>query len=248
VQSRSRLWPLAAGALIVAAACGSSDGSPVGTSTPGSAASGVPATQPAAPAGQSPAAPPGGPAQDPSGIDWATVDLTTIDWTTMDMSQVDWAVIGDNPTARNLDSATLQLMQSRSDPGRATLTIGDEVWEFDGFVCAFGHENTQSSTYSFTTDSRGEFDGVRVQMQATIADDTSQGRFEGSGTTHRINMDDISDFENPSIGWAMGDPGTIRIDGNDVTAEGPFDDQLTELEREAIPGSLDARCGDMSRR
>jgi len=246
VKSRPRLLPLAAGVLMVVAACGSGDAPAGGTTGPGAGASAAQATD--APATPPDAAPPGGPAQDPAGIDWATVDLTTIDWTTMDMSQVDWAVIGGNPTARNLDSATLQLMQSRADPGRATLTIGDQVWEFDGFLCAFGHENTQSSTFSFTTDSRGEFDGVRVQMQATIADDSSQGRFEGSGTTHRIDMDDISDFENPSIGWAMRDPGTIQIDGNDVTAEGPFDDQLTPIEREAIPGSLDARCGDMSRR
>jgi len=249
VKSRLRLLPLAASALIVVAACGSGGATAGDTTAPDAGVSAAPATDaPAAQSAPPDAAPPGGQVQDPTGIDWATVDLTTIDWTTMDLSQVDWAAISDNPTAANLESATLQLIQSRVNPGRATLTIGDEVFEFDGFVCAFGHENTQSSTYSFTTDSRGEFDGVRVQMQATIADSDGQGRFEGAGTTHRINMDDISDFENPSIGWSMGDPGTIRIDGNDVTAEGPFDNELTELEREAIPGTLDARCGDMSRR
>ena len=246
MHSRSRLLPLAAGALIVVAACGSSGGPSGDTSAPGSAAPGAPATQAAPDAGPTDA-PPGGPAQDPTGIDWATVDLTTIDWATMDMSRVDWAVIGENPTARDLDAATLQLIQSRTNPGRATLTIGDDVWEFDDFVCAFGHENTESDTYSFTTDSRGEVDGVRVQMQATIADDSSTGRVEGSGTSHQISVNDISDFENPSVAWSLSGPDAIRIDGYDITAEGTFDDRLTP-EREAIPGSLEATCGDMSRR
>lgn len=182
-------------------------------------------------------------------MDWATVDLTTIDWATIDMSKVDWQGISDNPTARNLDGDTLRLITSRTHPGNATLTIGDQVWEFDNFICAFGPENTESDTFSFTTDSRGEFDGVRVQMQVTIADETSEGRVEGSGTVHRINFDDISDFENPSIDWSMGrEAGAIRIDGNSVTAEGTFDDGLTEGVREEIPGTFEATCGDMSRR
>ena len=248
VKSRPRLLPLAASALIVVAACGSGEAPAGDTPAPGAGVSAAPATG-APPAQSAPpdAAPPGGGVQDPTGIDWATADLTTIDWATMDMSRVDWAVIGENPTARDLDAATLQLIQSRTNPGRATLTIGDDVWEFDGFVCAFGHENTESDTYSFTTDSRGEVDGVRVQMQATIADDSSTGRVEGSGTSHQISVNDISDFENPSVAWSLSGPDAIRIDGYDITAEGTFDDRLTP-EREAIPGSLEATCGDMSRR
>ena len=213
----------------------------------GSEASPAPAEPTVAPPPAQPA--PGQPAQDPSSIDWATVDLTTIDWATVNMSQVDWQGVSDNPTARDLDEDTLRLITSRSNPGNATLTIGDQVWEFDNFVCAFGHEATQSETFSFTTDSRGEFDGVRVQMQVTIADDSGQGRFEGEGTSQRISFNDVSDFDNPSIDWSMPRvAGAISIDGYGISAEGLFDDQLTAQERDSVPGALDATCGDMSRR
>ncbi|MGH2446074.1 MAG: hypothetical protein ACRDGD_08560 [Candidatus Limnocylindria bacterium] len=180
---------------------------------------------------------PEAPAQEASEIDWATVDLTTIDWATIDMSQIDWVAIGDNPTAADLDEEAIGLIQSRTNPGSATLTIGDQIWEFDGFLCAFGHEATESEVFSFTTNSSGEFDGVGVQMQATISEDYG----------HEITFDDVTDFENPSIGWHMSD-GSITVDGNAVRGEGMFDDELTEGEREEIRGTLEATCGDQSRR
>ena len=183
-----------------------------------------------------------------SNVDWATVDLATIDWASIDLREIDWQAIANNPTANDLDQATKELITSRLNPGSATLTIGDQTWEFDNFLCAFGHEATQSSTFSFTTNSSGEFDGVRVQMQATIEDQDSAGRYEGAGTVHRIDFDDVSDFENPSLSWAMNTPDAISIDGYEVTANGTFDDQLTDGVQEAIPGTLQATCGDQSRR
>ena len=244
-----RLLTVAIGVLVVFAACGSDGATTGSTASPGTAtpqAPAAPAEPTVAPAPVQPA--PGQP--DPSTVDWATVDLSTIDWATVDMSQVDWQGVSDNPTARNLDGDTLRLITSRTNPGSATLTIGDETWEFDNFVCAFGHEATESDTFSFTTDSRGEFDGVRVQMQVTIADDSGQGRFEGEGTSQRISFNDVSDFENPSIDWSMPrEAGAISIDGYEVTAEGLFEDQLMPLgDREGVPGTLEATCGDMSRR
>jgi len=238
--------------LIVLAACtaGSPPADTIRPSPDGAAGTPEPQAGTSAPPTAEPATElPAPPAQDPEGVDWATVDLTTIDWATIDLSQVDWRAAGRNPTAQNLTEQMQELIQSRVNPGSATLTIGDETWEFDNFLCAFGHDNTESDTFSFTTNSFGEFDSVRTQMQATIADDSSQGRFEGEGTSHRIDFDDTSDFENPSIGWNMRrEAGAISIDGNSVTAEGTFDDGLTEGEVEEIPGTLVATCGDMSRR
>ena len=64
-----------------------------------------------------------------------------------------------------------------------------------------------------------------------------------------ISFNDVSDFGNPSIDWSMPrGAGAIRIDGNSVTAEGTFNDGLTEGVVEEIPGTLEATCGDMSRR
>jgi hypothetical protein len=253
MTSRSRASLSAVTLVILLVACTSGTpaietGPPAGDG--GNAVVTEPPAEPATPEPlQPPSAAPEPPPQDPGDVDWATVDLTTIDWATIDLSQVDWAAAGDNPTARDLTAEVQQVIQSRIDPGSATLTIGDETWEFDNFVCAFGHENTESDTFSFTTNSFGEFDGVRTQMQVTIADDSSQGRFEGEGTSQRIDFNDISDFENPSLDWSMSrDAGAIRIDGNSVTAEGAFNDGLTEGVADEIPGTLVATCGDMSRR
>lgn len=190
---------------------------------------------------------PDAPTRDASEIDWATVDLTTIDWVAIDMNQIDFEAIRDNPTAGDLDEETIALINSRMDPGNATLTIGDQTWEFPSFLCAFGHDATQSSVYSFSSDSRGEHEGATVQMQANIRDDSGEGRFEGEGLTHDVYITDISDFENPSIDLQFTGPSGIVLDGNTVMAEGLFDDALTN-EIEEIPGTLEATCGTASRR
>jgi hypothetical protein len=187
------------------------------------------------------------PSQDASQIDWATVDLTTIDWETIDMSQVDFTALQDNPTAANLEAETVSLIGSRMNPGSATLTIGDQTWEFDSFLCAFGHGATQSDVYSFSSDTRGDHEGVRVQVQANIRDESGAGRYAGADLTHQVYITDVTNLGNPTIDLEFNAPEGIQIDGNDLTAEGEFDDKLTDT-IEAIPGTLVARCGDGSRR
>ena len=76
------------------------------------------------------------------------------------MSQVDMEAIGDNPTVPDLDEETLALISSRMDPGNATLTIGDQTWEFVSFGCAFGHDAIQSEVYAFSSNSFGEHEGL----------------------------------------------------------------------------------------
>jgi hypothetical protein len=228
------------------AACGSTATEPGAASD---AASAVPASQaasePSAAAESSAAAEPGG--VDGSGIDWATVDLTTIDWGTIDLRTVDWLAAQDNPTAADLGPELTGLIQSRMNRGSATLTIGDQVWQFDSFDCASGHENTRSDAFSFTTNSMQQFETVTAQMQFTIEDPTSSGRLDGDGVFHRIDFDDVSDFENPSISWAMSGAGMVSVDGYDVSVSGAFDDGLTDGVVEEIPGTLEAVCSDMSR-
>jgi hypothetical protein len=137
--------------------------------------------------------------------------------------------------------------------GSATLTIGDETWDFAGFMCAFGHEGTQSAVYSFSSNSFGTHStGARVQMQANIRDESGQGRYEGDGIVYEISLDDIDDFENPSVSWSSSNselfPGAgsgeavVQIDGKHVTAQGKFDDGRTD-ETEMVPGTLDGTCG-----
>ena len=141
--------------------------------------------------------------------------------------------------------------------GSATLTIGDETWEFDSFGCAFGHDATQSDIFSFSSNSFGEHsNGARVQMQADIEDATGQGRYEGEGVVYTIYIADIEDFQNPSVDWestsrslpsmASGET-VVTIDGDHITGEGLFDDLLTG-EFEQVPGTLDGACGSQSLR
>ena len=134
--------------------------------------------------------------------------------------------------------------------GSATLTIGDETWKFDSFDCAFGYDATQTNVYVFSSSAFGEHsNGARVQMQAEIEDDTGGERYEGAGVIYTVYINDIENFENPSVDWQARGPAAeivVKIDGDHVTAEGVFDDQLTELEVEQTPGMLDASCSSRS--
>jgi hypothetical protein len=139
--------------------------------------------------------------------------------------------------------------------GSATLTIGDETWEFSSFGCAFGYDATRTDDYSFSSSAFGEHsNGNRVQMQAEIQDGTGQERIEGAGVVYTVYINDIEDFENPAVDWqARGEAPpagniVVQINGDRVTAEGLFDDKLTELVVEEVPGTLDATCGDQSAR
>jgi hypothetical protein len=181
---------------------------------------------------------------DGSDIDWATVDLTTIDWENIDLRTVDFEAAQDNPTAANLTADMQAVISSRLNPGNVTLTIGDMTWEFDNFLCAVGLEATQSDTFSLSTNTFGEIDGTRIQLQANIEDDSGQGRLEGDGLTHEVFVDDIENFDNPAVSWKMVADQGIVLDGYELSAEGVFDDAVTG---DSVPGTLMGTCGDQSR-
>lgn len=189
---------------------------------------------------------------DGSAVDWATVDVTTIDWANIDMSTVDVAALETNPTLANLDDATIAVIQQRlademasgAGTGEATLTIGDDTWNFEGFICAWGYENTQSDVFSFSSNAFGTLDdGTRTQLQANIWDDTGADSLTGPGTDHEVTFDDIDDFENPAVNWSLTEP-ELTIDGVEVSVDGTFRDVDTGEER---PGSFVGECGPGSR-
>ena len=192
-------------------------------------------------------APSSGGSGDGTGLDWATLDLTTVDWANIDYYTVDFQAIQNNPTAANLSEEARSLIGEFMPRGSATLTIGDEVWEFDSFQCAFGHENTESAVYAFTTNAFGEHsDGTRVQMQANVRNEAGDGRVEGDGLTHEVFINDIEDFDNPVVDWEMNAPDGITIDGIKVSATGTFVDKTSNGAGE-VDGTLDAECGADSR-
>ena len=82
-----------------------------------------------------------------------------------------------------------------------------------------------------------------MQMQANIRDESGQGRFEGEDLGFEVFINDIDDFENPSIDWETASVDTFVIEGDSVTVTAVFDDRLTETEQEAMPGTLEATCG-----
>jgi hypothetical protein len=132
--------------------------------------------------------------------------------------------------------------------GSATLTVGDQTWTFDNYYCAFGPEQTQNDRVSFSSGAFGTHEGVRTQLDASIQDTDKQGRYEGEGTIQSVTLNDIEDFENPSVALGaesgfLGSPDfVILVDGDKVMVEASFDDNTTD-EIESIPGTLEATCG-----
>ncbi|MEM7139039.1 MAG: hypothetical protein AAF500_20870 [Myxococcota bacterium] len=137
-----------------------------------------------------------------------------------------------------------------ADNGSATLTIGGQTWEFSDFRCAFGYEATQTEVYSFSSTAFGEDSPTtQVQLLADIMDASGQERLAGAGVLYSVTLDDITNFDTPAVGWEAFGPADIieiTIDGDTVTAEGVFDDLLTDEVFEEVPGTLTATCGAQS--
>lgn len=132
--------------------------------------------------------------------------------------------------------------------GSATLVVGDATYEFDNFVCAFGYDNTESDIYSFSSNSFQELDGVRVQMQLNVADPSGGDALTGSGVEQEVTVDDIEDFENPTITIAT-ESLDATFDGDNISAQGTFYDEVADPTRqEAQAGTFEATCGAGSRR
>lgn len=126
--------------------------------------------------------------------------------------------------------------QESQGGGHATITIGDETWEFDSVLCTVGPAETGREDTEFVLSSIQ--DGL--QLDATI--NTEFG--------HSISLNDIEDFENPSVSYGFTDFGAvtggevaevIQVDGKDVYAEAGFYDDTSESFEE-IPGTLTATC------
>ena len=146
------------------------------------------------------------------------------------------------------DTATSEPSGGGSAPsGSATLTIGDESWTFVVFFCGFSPEEIGNEAAVFSLVADGETsDGVRLRLFVDIIDMTGTALTEA----HSVEMYDAGNFSDPSIAWTAFQPlirgddeeGFVRVDGKRVTAEYTFDSDLTEDDREEIPGTLVATC------
>lgn len=129
----------------------------------------------------------------------------------------------------------LEDLQEAEGGGSATLTVGGETWEFDSVLCAFGPDEIGQEGAEFVLSALQ--DGLQLYVS-----------IDSFG--HSVTLDDIQDFENPSVGLSadpftaqfLGNPEEfIEVDGRDVSAEVAFDDTTTD-DIEGTEGTLTATC------
>lgn len=143
-----------------------------------------------------------------------------------------------SPTTAASAAPTTAAPPAAPTPGRggsATLTVGDQTWEFQTVICAFGEAQTGQEGAEFILSAIE--DGM--QLYATI---DSWG--------HRVSLDDIEDFENPSVslqasdasfGGQAGNAEFIEVSGKSVRAAAVFADMSGDGFDES-PGTLVGTC------
>lgn len=93
----------------------------------------------------------------------------------------------------------LEATQDAVGGGGATLTANGQTWEFPGVLCVFGEDQIgqPGSVFNLSAIDDG------LQLYASIDD---------SGASHSLSLNDIKDFENPSVSLSI-DPFTASLVG-----------------------------------
>ena len=121
---------------------------------------------------------------------------------------------------------TLEEVQEAEGGGGASLTLGGQTFTFDSVLCAFGEEETGQEGAEF--------------VLSAIQDGT-QLYFSIDKFGHSVSLDDIEDFENPSVSWSSRGDGFIEIDGRSASGEATFVDGTTDSFDEQA-GSFEGSC------
>lgn len=122
-------------------------------------------------------------------------------------------------------AAAQEAAQAVSGGGGFTLTVGDRSWTFDAVRCAFGEEEIGQEGAEFV------LSGIQDGLQGYVSIDTF-GDF--------VSLDDISDFENPSVSLSAGGA-TIVVDGKNVSGTGEFIDGTSDT-FEYVTGTFSGTC------
>ena len=120
----------------------------------------------------------------------------------------------------------LEETQAAQGGGSASLTVADQTYTFDSVLCAFGPE---------------EIGQEGAEFVLSALQDGTQLYFSIDSFGHSVSLDDIEDFENPSVGWSSVGDGFIQLDGKSVSGEAGFIDSTTDTFEEQ-PGSFEATC------
>ena len=120
----------------------------------------------------------------------------------------------------------LEEVQAQQGGGSARLVIGDDEWTFDSVLCAFGEEEIGQEGAEFVLSSIQ--DGLQVYVS-----------IDSFG--HSIDINDIEDFENPSVSLSTEGDDFILLDGKSVSAEAGFVD-FSGDDFTSTPGTFEATC------
>ncbi len=121
----------------------------------------------------------------------------------------------------------LEDVQASQGGGSATLIVGDQEWTFESVLCAFGEDmiGQEGAVFNLSSIQDG------MQLYASI---DSYG--------HSLSLDDIEDFENPSVSLGViGGGEFITLDGKMVSADAEFVDGTSDS-METVPGTFEATC------
>ncbi len=136
--------------------------------------------------------------------------------------------------AENL-TESLENQQAAVGGGSATLTVGDDTWNFDSVLCAFGEEQIGQEGAEFVLSS------IQDGLQLYVSIDS----FGQS-----VSLNDVADFENPSVALhadgfsaatAGGSEEFVVLDGTHVEATAPFRDDTSDS-FDTVEGTLQADC------
>lgn len=141
---------------------------------------------------------------------------------------VDPDALAEDPEAAVEELAEdLEELQEAVGGGSATLTVGDQTWTFDSVLCAFGEEQIGQEGAEFNLSAIQ--DGL--QLYASV-----------DSFGHSVSLNDIQDFENPSVSLdAFPGDAEIVLDGKNVAATASFVDSTSDS-FEGVEGSLEAAC------
>jgi hypothetical protein len=121
----------------------------------------------------------------------------------------------------------LEEMQESQGGGSATLTVGDQTWDFDSVLCAFGED---------------EIGQEGAELVVSSLQDGLQFYVSIDSFGHNVSLDDISDFENPSVSLStFGSDNFIQVDGKNISGEVGFMDTNSDS-MDTVDGSFEATC------
>lgn len=120
----------------------------------------------------------------------------------------------------------LEDLQASQGGGSATLTVGDQSWTFAPVLCAFGEEQIGQEGAVFNLSSIQ--DGMQMYASVDVYG-------------HSVTLDDIRDFENPSVSLSSTGDGFLSIDGKTITGSAEFRDGTTD-DFSTVAGEFSASC------